>query len=142
MAGIVAPRGGPHNGAREKQNQRGLDMRAVLLGLALTVGIAASASAQTVGGQYSVTGTNPNGSTYTGTAVITPSGSACRIRWEVGSTSSGICMLARRAFAAAYVLNGKAGLVVYELFDDGTLKGTWTLADSTGVGTETLTPAR
>jgi hypothetical protein len=32
------------------------------------------------------------------------------------------------------------GLVIYELQDDGTLEGLWTVADQEGVGTETLTP--
>jgi hypothetical protein len=108
--------------------------------LALLVSTAASAaSAQDVGGSYTVRGTNPNGQQYSGTAEITPSGSACRITWHTGSTSSsGICMLANKAFAASYILQGKQGLVIYELQPNGSLKGWWTIADSSGVGTEAL----
>jgi hypothetical protein len=96
-----------------------------------------------VGGQYQVAGTNADGSGYRGTATITPrSNSTCRITWQTGSTSTGICMLAGRAFAASYVLNGKVGLVVYELQADGSLKGVWTMADQPGAGTEILTPAK
>jgi hypothetical protein len=115
-------------------------MRRLVIALALSMGVG-SASAQTVGGSYNVQGTNPNGSTYGGTVQITPTGSSCRITWQTGSTSSsGICMLANKAFAASYILQGQQGLVVYELQSDGSLKGWWTIAGQTGVGTENLTP--
>ncbi|MFO1158276.1 MAG: hypothetical protein U1E60_05525 [Reyranellaceae bacterium] len=118
-------------------------MRSTILGLALAVGIAGAAAAQSVGGNYTVAGTNPNGSTYTGTARITPSGSTCNITWQTGSTSStGICMLANKAFAAFYKLGSDFGLVVYELQPDGSLKGYWTIADKEGVGGEILTPKK
>ena len=115
-------------------------MRRLFWGFVLATGVSA-ASAQTIGGSYNVQGTNPNGAAYSGTVQITPSGSACRITWQTGSTSSsGICMLANKAFAASYILQGKQGLVVYELQPDGSLKGWWTLADQQGVGTENLYP--
>jgi len=118
-------------------------VRALLLGSALAMGIAGAASAQSVGGTYSVAGTNPSGSTYTGTATITPSGSSCTISWQTGSTTSeGICMLANKAFAAFYKLGSDYGLVVYELQPDGSLKGYWTIADREGVGGEILTPKK
>jgi hypothetical protein len=101
------------------------------------------AAAQSVGGKYDVSGTNPDGSAYGGTAVITrTSNSTCRIHWQTGSTSNGICMLANKSFAAAYQLGKDVGLVVYELQPDGTLKGYWTVADQPGAGTETLTPTK
>jgi hypothetical protein len=107
----------------------------------LALGMTSTASALTIGGRYNVQGTNPNGAAYSGTAQITPSGSACRITWQTGSTSSsGICMLANKAFAASYILQGKQGLVVYELQPNGSLKGWWTIADTQGVGTENLFP--
>jgi hypothetical protein len=43
---------------------------------------------------------------------------------------------------ADYILNGKVGVVVYELKGDGSLDGLWTLADQNGVGTERLVPMR
>jgi len=110
--------------------------RALWGAAALVVGLTGTAAAQSVGGSYTVRGTNPNGSSYSGTAEITPSGASCRINWVTGgSTSQGICMLANKAFAAYYKLGNSVGLVVYELEDDGTLKGYWTIADSEGVGT-------
>jgi len=119
-------------------------MRGVVLTLA-GVGLwSAAAAAQTVGGTYNVAGTNFDGSSYSGTATITPSSnSTCRIEWKTGSTdSTGFCMLANKAFAAAYKLNDSVGLVVYELQPDGSLKGYWTIADKPGAGTETLTPEK
>jgi hypothetical protein len=101
------------------------------------------AAAQTIGGKYIVKGSNLDGSPYGGTAVITrTSNSTCRIHWDTGSTSDGICMLVNKSFAAAYVLGDAYGLVVYELRDDGTLDGVWTIADKSGAGTEVLTPAK
>jgi hypothetical protein len=118
-------------------------MRATAIGFLVLSLTGASAAAQMVGGQYRVHGINPDGSSYSGTATITPSSdSTCRITWQTGSTSVGICMAAGRAFAASYALNGKVGLVVYEMQPDGTLKGVWTLADQPGAGTEILTPAK
>jgi hypothetical protein len=116
-------------------------MRAILIAALALAGWSGVAMAQSVGGSYTVRGTNPNGSSYGGTAQITPSGSACRIVWKTGSTTSnGICMLANKAFAAYYRLGKDTGLAVYELLPDGTLKGYWTIADTEGVGTETLIP--
>jgi len=118
-------------------------MRAFVLALLLTAGWASLAAAQSVAGKYTVHGKNIDGSPYGGTATITPSSdSTCRVVWKTGSTSNGICMLAGKSFAAAYVLNKSFGLVLYELQDDGSLKGTWTIADEPGNGTETLVPVK
>ena len=116
-------------------------MRAFVLALLLTAGWAGLASAQSIGGNYIVRGTNPNGSTYSGTAVITPRGNVCRIAWHVGSEWQGICMMNGDAFAASYSSGSSYGLLIYRLQPDGTLTGVWTLgANSTG--TETLIPMR
>ena len=106
--------------------------------------LAAPASAQNVGGRYQVIGTNFNGSPYSGTAdVAATSDNTCRISWVTGSTTSrGICMRKGNTFAASYVLNGKAGLVIYEMKSDGSMDGLWTLADQNGIGTERLVPMR
>ena len=118
-------------------------MRALAIGCLALAFAGTSAAAQMVGGEYQVTGTNADGSAYSGTATITPSSdSTCRISWQTGSTSSGICMVAGRAFAASYRMGGKVGLVVYEMQPDGSMKGVWTIADQPGAGTEVLTPAK
>lgn len=102
----------------------------------------ASASAQSIGGSYVVEGTNFNGSPYGGSAQITlTSETTCVIEWVTGGTTSqGICMRNGGSFAAAYVLGNATGLVVYEVMDDGSLEGLWTIAGKDGNGTEVLTP--
>jgi hypothetical protein len=116
-------------------------MRAILLATVALIFGSAGAAAQEVGGNYTVTGDNPNGTTYSGTAEITPSGSGCTIVWQTGgSTSSGICMRAKMMFSAYYRLGDDAGMVIYELQPNGTLIGYWVIPGKQGVGHETLTP--
>lgn len=116
--------------------------RMAALAFAMAVG-GGTAVAQDVGGRYYAEGTNADGSRYSGTAVITvTSENTCRIDWDVGSTSTGICMRNRNAFAASYVLGSAVGLVIYEIEKDGSMHGIWTVADQPGVGTEILTPVR
>lgn len=114
---------------------------AALACLAGPLTTAALAQSADVGGFYTVRGTNPDGSTYGGTAeIIVTTRNTCRIVWNVGTESSGICMRNGIAFAAGYVLGNDIGLVIYEILEDGTLDGIWTVADRPGVGTEVLVP--
>ncbi len=104
----------------------------------------AGALAAEVGGRYSVTGTNFDGSTYTGTAEITvSSNTTCRIVWHIsGSDWKGICMRANDTLAAAYKYKNTIGLVHYDIKPNGVLDGIWTMADQDGAGTDVLTPQR
>jgi hypothetical protein len=117
-------------------------MRLAMLATLLAAGLSTGALAQSVGGEYTVRGTNPDGSPYSGTAEITASGDACRMVWHTDSISRGICMLANKSFAASYRMGEAIGLVIYDVLPDGVLKGVWTVADQKGAGTETLTPAK
>jgi len=118
-------------------------MRILMPGLLLATGLAAAASAQTVGGTYSVSGTNADGSGYTGTAEIILNGPDCSISWQTGdSSSAGTCLLTGNAFGAAYQLGDTPGLAVYQLQPDGTLIGQWTTIGARGVGSETLSPSK
>jgi hypothetical protein len=100
------------------------------------------AAAQSIGGSYSVAGTNLDGSNYTGTVEITlTSDTTCEIVWETnGAGSNGICSRNDDSFAAAYVMGEAVGLVIYKVQDDGILDGLWTIAGKEGTGTEVLTP--
>ena len=119
-------------------------MKLVRLGLALGLAaMPAIAAAQSVSGTYSVEGRNFDGSRYRGTAeILVTSANTCRIVWNVGAVSEGICMRNGTVFAASYGQGGTTGLVVYEIRPDGRMEGLWTMADRDGVGTETLTPLR
>jgi hypothetical protein len=110
-------------------------------GLAASV---ATAAAQEVGGKYRVTGTNLDGSRYSGTAeIVVTSPTTCRIAWVTGGTTSrGICMRRSNVFTAAYKLGNAVGLVIYAIKDDGVLDGIWTVADQRGAGTDVLTPVK
>ena len=96
-----------------------------------------------MGGNYTVYGTNFDGSHYKGTATISvKTSTTCEIDWSTGTTtSSGICMRNDDSFAAAYQLGKDVGLVIYKIHPDGTLDGLWTIAGQDGNGTEVLTPA-
>ncbi|HVY19564.1 MAG TPA: hypothetical protein VHA70_05735 [Bauldia sp.] len=116
-------------------------IRTAIAAAFLAATFATGAMAADVGGKYDVRGTNPDGSKYKGTARIEiTSSTTCRITWNVGADSSGICMRNGVALAAGYVLGDKVGLVIYEIRDDGTLDGIWTVADEDGSGTELLIP--
>ena len=119
--------------------ERGMKRILSLMALLLSAQIA---GAQDLAGCYLVSGTNLDGSPYSGEAVITLSSDVtCEIVWTTGgTTSTGICMRDSNAFAAAYELNGAVGLVIYLIQPDGTLNGTWTVAGVNAVGTEVLTP--
>ncbi|MGX9144534.1 hypothetical protein [Mesorhizobium sp. 128a] len=117
-------------------------MRTVLISLAMLGFLVAPAAAQSIGGTYTVAGTNFDGSKYGGEATITlTSETTCTIHWETGGSSSdGICMRNDNAFSAGYVMGKEIGLVVYKVEDDGSLHGLWTIAGKNGSGTEVLTP--
>jgi len=115
--------------------------RLALVAAILTAGLS-TASAQSIGGEYSVEGTNLDGSSYSGEATITlTSDTTCVIQWKTGSTmSEGICSRNDDAFAAGYVLGNSYGLVIYKVQDDGSMEGLWTIQGQNGTGTEKLTP--
>jgi hypothetical protein len=114
---------------------------ALVASLTLLASVAIAAEGD-VGGSYDVLGKNPDGSEYKGTATIeVTSENTCRISWQTGgTTSSGICMRNGIAFAAAYQLHDKVGLIIYEIKDGRSMVGAWTIADQAGVGSEVLTP--
>ena len=107
-------------------------MRKLILSFALLGFTALPAAAQSIGGTYTVAGTNFDGSAYGGEATITlTSGTTCTIHWETGD-----------AFSAGYVMDKDIGLVVYKVEEDGSLHGLWTIAGKEGNGTEVLTPKK
>lgn len=94
-----------------------------------------SAQAAKIGGNYSVTGTNPNGATYQGTVVIESNGgNRFSFFWRVGNqTFSGNGTLNGNTITVNW---GQPSPVIYQVGVDGVLRGTW----NNGRATETLTP--
>jgi hypothetical protein len=90
-------------------------------------------------GSYSVTGTNPDGSSYRGTAAIEKLAENYRITWNIGrDTFHGSGPLAGNVLTINWrrAGGGMGGVVIYKVVGDGTLTGTW----SGGNATEVLVP--
>jgi len=86
-------------------------------------------------GLYRATGTNPNGTSYSGTCTVTRSGDTYQFYWQVGSTYRG----SGRFEGDELVIHwGEAYPVIYTVADDGRLIGTW----SNGRATEVLVKMR
>jgi hypothetical protein len=114
-----------------------------IIAAALTLALQTTgAMAASVGGHYTIDGTNFDGSHYGGTVDITvSSNTTCRITWHIGKDNwYGICMRVDDALVAGYRLGNATGLVHYYIKPDGVLDGVWTLADHDGAGKEMLTP--
>lgn len=109
----------------------------LLLGLAEALPATAAELATT----YAVKGTNPDGSTYGGTASIAMTGpQSCTFTWSIGGAlTAGICARKDGALAVSYQYNGKMGVAVYTLRPDATIDGIWSLAGAPGSGREVLT---
>jgi hypothetical protein len=101
----------------------------------------AGAEPLTLASSYDATGTNPNGSKYTGTASVKViSDSTFVIKWTIGgSTYEGFGMRLNDSLAATYTIDGEPGLVIYKVEGDG-LDGLWAIRGHDGSGTEHLTP--
>jgi len=117
-------------------------MRRLLITAALIALAVPAAAADFREGTYTAEGTNLDGSPYKGTAVVKLlSDTTCEIDWTTGETTSvGLCMMMNGVVAAAYKLGDGVGVTMYQINDDGTLTGAWTVAGKDGSGTEKLTP--
>jgi len=84
-------------------------------------------------GLYKVTGTNPNGTSYSGTARIARQGQEYELIWQVGSIYRGVGGFRGDKLVIDW---GQQYPVIYALEPDGTLVGVW----SNGAGSEVLEP--
>jgi hypothetical protein len=103
---------------------------------------AAEAGKSNLPAQFSVAGTNANGSKYTGVADIGAiSDTTFSIVWHIGAaTQKGFGMRMKDTLSATYMLNGEPGLIIDRAQGDGIFIGTWAIRGRSGLGTETLTP--
>lgn len=90
--------------------------------------VAAAPSRPEVGGLYRVTGTNPNGTRYSGTCRITRNGERYFFYWQVGSTYRGSGAFDGDELVIDW---GQAQPVIYTVEDDGRLVGTWNGGNAT-----------
>lgn len=120
-------------------------MKRLLLTILFVGSLAVSLRAQSVLGRYEVHGKNADGSKYEGTAeIVATSETTCHIVWKTGSPTNtqGICMRKNGVFTAAYKMGDAFGLLIYDVLPDGSMRGIWTVAGESGVGTEVLVPIR
>jgi hypothetical protein len=107
----------------------------------LAVALPAKADSLTLASRYEASGSNPDGSKYTGTATVTViSDTTYTIAWKIGdSTYEGFGMRLNDSLAATYTIDGDPGLIIYKVDGDG-LTGAWAIRGHDGVGTEHLRP--
>ena len=90
-------------------------------------------------GRYNVAGTNPGGSTYSGTVSVQKTGDTYKVTWNiVGTQYVGTAIGNDEFIAISYVSGSNTGLALLSEEDDE-WKGIWTYAGGTKIGTETWT---
>jgi hypothetical protein len=113
-------------------------MRRLVLSLAFLL-LAAPAFAQREG-LYDVTGTNLDGTPYTGVAQIRLVGmNSFNITWRIGNQLvEGVGMASGRSIAVTYGLAQRPGMGIYQLNPDGSMEGEWTIIGAPTLGRERL----
>jgi TolB-like protein len=95
-----------------------------------------TAGEKRIEGMYNVTGTNPNGTTYSGVLTITRNNGAYVLLWRIGSsTFRGTGNFQGENLVIDW---GQPYPVIYKVTDDGRLIGTW----NNGSASEVLTPVK
>ncbi len=115
--------------------------RRLALAACFAFALAGPAAAQRAG-LYSLSGTNPDGSTYEGSVALQQVGLVSwRVVWDIqGDRIEGVGMSNGNTFAVAYQLNNRPGIGIFTVEADGSMSGQWTIVGSGGIGTETLRP--
>ena len=113
-----------------------------IAGLALLGAALATPAAAQRDGVYALSGTNPDGSGYSGQVVLGQVGlSSWRVLWQIGENRiEGFGMSSGATFAVGFTLGNRPGLGVYTVGADGSISGQWTIVGSSALGTEILTP--
>jgi hypothetical protein len=113
-------------------------MRGFIAGCVAVVLAGTAALADPVG-RYDVAGTNPSGSTYSGTVTVQKTGETYKVTWKIGGTQYiGTAIGNDEFLAVSYVSGSDTGLALFgEQGDEW--KGIWTYAGGTKVGTEVWT---
>ena len=94
-----------------------------------------------ISGDYTVSGTNADGTSYTGEATITSTGNGYTIRWVIaGESMNGLGDFDGQTYRVDWEASWGTGEAVYSLTSNGILKGTWTTDGGSGQGTEELRP--
>lgn len=92
-----------------------------------------------IAGNYSVVGSNPNGSPYKGELAVIKHGDVYQFRWNAGRQYDGIGVPNGSVVAVAFTegSNGQGcGVVSYQILSGGTLDGRWGYWGKNESGTE------
>lgn len=90
-------------------------------------------------GDYTVVGTNPDGSNYENTLEVTASNGIFWWNW-LDRNKPGVGLSHEDMVIVAWAKSGYCGPFIYTLHEDGTLEGDWTEMHDTSIGVETLSP--
>ncbi len=113
-------------------------MRGLIAGSVAVVLIGTAALADPAG-KYDVAGTNPSGSTYSGTVRVQKTGDTYKVTWNIGGTQYNGTAIGNDEFlAVSYVSGSNTGLALLSEQGDE-WKGIWTYAGGTKLGTEVWT---
>ncbi len=95
-----------------------------------------------INGDYSVIGTNENGSPYKGSLEVIKQGDVYQFRWDAGKQYDGVGVSNGNVIAVAFTegSNGKGcGVVSYQVLENGSLNGYWAYWGVNEMGTEQAT---
>jgi hypothetical protein len=113
-------------------------MRGFIAGCVVAV-LAGTAACADPAGKYDVAGTNPSGTTYSGTVTVQKTGDTYKVTWNIGGSQYNGTGIGNDEFiAVSYVSGGNSGLALLSEQDDE-WKGIWTYAGGTKIGTEVWT---
>lgn len=95
-------------------------------------------------GTYAARGTNPGGeSGYEAKLIITRTGDLYRVEWYFDGQlgAAGVGLARGDSLSVGYQMGDGCGVVLYEVGDDGTLRGEWAIPGTLATGTEVATKA-
>jgi len=119
-----------------------MTIRRLALALPLVAALLASPAEAQRAGLYDVSGTNLDGTPYTGQAQIRGLGLASFvILWRIGNqVVEGVGFASGRTIAVAYGLSQRPGIGIYTLNPDGSMDGEWTIVGAPAIARERLVP--
>ncbi|HXT64191.1 MAG TPA: hypothetical protein VN696_14230 [Pyrinomonadaceae bacterium] len=107
-----------------------------------TLSSLAPATHANIAGKYTITGTNPNGSSYRGGLEVIEHGDVYQFRWLAGNQSDGVGVVNGEVVAVAFAsgANGTGcGVIDYNIQGDGSLLGRWGYWGKDEAGSENAT---
>jgi len=93
-------------------------------------------------GTYAAHGTNPGGKgEYDAKLIITRTGDVYRVEWYFDGQlgAAGVGLPRERFLSVGYQMGDGCGVVLYEVGDDGVLRGEWAVPGNLAAGTEVAT---